>query len=328
MSEKMFKFDPSQYAEQFAREGWVHIPSGLTDSFYQKMSKQVEENIRTKTMKEFAVGDKQQAMYEFPEGGDYVSEVRETVGAVCGMDPKKVVLSERHVKSYEASAVAEPLAHKDRYATEISFGFSVHVKPGSTLVLYPYDDLEVNPFNTSAQLRSSLSVDRYPEPHLKKHGRRIEIKDNAGDVIMFRGHKIWHLRANPALTTMLYIKCNSFNCDPMNEDPDTPAFRERTLAAAELPDGEIESRVALIGRRVDYFHRHYTRGWKEVPGVVLWGEKHFSLDEHEMLFLRSIDGRRTVGELVRAATEHASRETTLASVRRLARRGVIDLVEG
>src|ERR1041384_3312026 len=44
-------------------------------------------------------------------------------------------------------------ARKDRFASEISVGLSVHVKEGSTLELYPYDELETNPFNTTVQLR-------------------------------------------------------------------------------------------------------------------------------------------------------------------------------
>src|SRR5262249_9177152 len=149
----------------------------------------------------------------------------ETISRVVNVAADSVVLSERHVKGYDANAAAEPSAHKDRYASEFSVGLSVHVKEGSTLVLYPYDELDINPFNTSVALRASLSPDRYPE-HKLKAGKRIEIKDSARDVIVFRGHKIWHLRANPALTTMLYFKMNSFHCDPLGEDRKTEAFKK------------------------------------------------------------------------------------------------------
>ena len=325
MPENMFVFDPAQYADQFAKEGWVHIKSGLSEDFYRKAAVQCEESMRTKLMKEFAIGDKQQAMYEFPAGGDYVSEIRQTVGTLCGFAPEDVVLSERHVKGYEATAASEPIAHKDRYASQISFGLSIHVKPGSTLVLYPYDELDINPFNTSQQLRTSLSPDRHPEPKLKKE-KAIEIHDQARDVIAFRGHKFWHLRRNPALTTMLYLKLNAFNCDPMGEDPNTPEFRKRTEAAADLPDAELEKQVPLIGRRVDFFHRHYTRDFQEVLGVVLWGEKHFSLDEDELLAIKTFDGKKTVAAVLPAMGEGADRAGKLAKFRRLAKRGVIDLV--
>ncbi len=328
MSNKIFCFNPADYAEQFATEGYVHIKQGVTEDFYRKMAQQVEESMKSKTMKDYAFNDKQQAMYEFPpcpEGGDYAEEVCQAVAGVTGLAAEDILMSERHVKAYDADAAAEPNAHKDRYASQISLGLSVHVKEGSTLVLYPYDELDINPFNTSREMRTSLSPDRYPEPRLKK-GRRVEIKDAARDVIMFRGHKIWHLRANPALTTMLYLKLNAFNCDPLGEDRKTEGMKQQTLAFAELPDEELETRVALIGRRVDYIHKLYTRDWTEVNGVVLFGEKHFSIDDHEMRLMRAIDGKRTVGTLVRAASETTDRATTLAGVRRLARRGVIDLV--
>ena len=81
----------------------------------------------------------------------------ETVAAVCGLHPRDVVLSERHIKVYEPNAVPDPPAHKDRFASQIAVGFSVHVPEGSTLVFYPYDHLEINPFNSSTELREPLA---------------------------------------------------------------------------------------------------------------------------------------------------------------------------
>jgi hypothetical protein len=323
MSDQLFCFDPARYAAHFAEHGWVHIRAGVTEDFYRKMVAQVEESMRSKVMKEFAIGDKQQAMYEFPEGGDYLDELRRHVSGVVGLPPDELVVSERHVKAYEASADPSPKAHKDRFASEFSVGLSVHVRPGSTLVLYPYDELDVNPFNTSQQLRASFSPETAPEPRLTR-ARRVEINDAPRDVIVFRGHRIWHLRSNPASTTMLYLKMNALHCDPLGEDDRTDGFRQRTLGAAEAADDELAAKVVRIGRRVDYFHRHYDRFWQEVPGVVLWGEKHFTLSEPEFRMLRAVDGKRTAAAVIRAA--EAGPELTLANIRRLARRGVIDLI--
>jgi hypothetical protein len=325
MQNKLFTFDPSKYAAAFSSEGYVHIHNGTSEEFYKKMITQVDEYMKTKLMKEFAIGDKQQAMYEFPPDADYVGELFEKIGKVTGLNPKQLVLSERHIKAYESSAEAEPHAHKDRFASELSVGISVHVKEGSTLVLYPYDQNEVNPFNASTILRGSLSPDRYPEPTLKK-ARRVEIKDKAGDVIVFRGHKIWHLRANPANTTMLYLKINSLNCDPLGEDPKTPVLRKNTLQAISLTDGQLENYIPLIGRRVDYIHRHYNRDWTEVLGVVLWGEKHFSIDDDEMRMMKAMDGKRTVGAALAASNTNTNSAESLKKIRRLATRGVIDLM--
>ena len=326
MSHKMFQFDPAKYAAQFASEGYVHIPGGVTEAFYAKMVRQVEHNMANKVAKEFAIGDKQQSVYEFPDdGNDYATELCEAVAAVTGVRAGDLVMSERHVKAYEANAAPEPNAHKDRFASQISVGLSVHVREGSTLVLYPYDELDVNPFNTSVQLRASLSPDRYPEPILKR-GRRIEIKDSARDVIMFRGHKIWHLRANPANTTMLYFKLNAFNCDPLGEDRCTGDIRSGTEKAMSLNDEQLARMVPLVGRRVDFVHRMYNRDWREVIGVVLWNEKHFTIDEDELKLLQSIDGRRNVASLTAAMNGSGGSPAALEKVRRLARRGVIDLV--
>ena len=325
MSEKMFQFDPSQYAAHFAEHGYVHIKGGVTDSFYKKVVAQVEENMKSKLMKEFAIGDKQQAMYEFPDGGDYPEELCQAVAGVCGFKPSDLVVSERHIKGYDATASATPLAHKDRFASEISVGLSVHVKEGSTLVLYPYDELDVNPFNASSLMRAALPQDEWPEAALKK-ARAIEIKDAAGDVIMFRGHKTWHLRANPALTTMLYLKMNTMNCDPLGEDRKTENFKQQTADAVAGSDDELAKRIPMVGRRVDYIHKLYNRDWREVIGVVLWNEKHFNIDEHELKLMQAMDGKRTVDEIAKAASEKADRATTLAKLRRLGRRGVIDLV--
>ena len=325
MSHKMFQFDPTRYAEHFAKEGYAHIPGAVTEDFYRKMVRQVEQNMQSKVMKEFAIGDKQQAMYEFPDdGADYAAELCEAVAGVCGVRADELVLSERHVKAYEANAAPEPNAHKDRFASQISVGLSVHVREGSTLVLYPYDELDVNPFNTSVQLRASLSPDRYPEPALKR-ARRVEIKDAARDVIIFRGHKIWHLRANPANTTMLYFKMNAFNCDPLGEDRRTGDLRAGTERAVGLSDEQLEQLVPLVGRRVDYVHRMYNRDWREVVGVVLWGEKHFTIDDDELKALQAIDGRRTVGSVAAVMSGPTDRRAALEKVRRLARRGVIEL---
>jgi hypothetical protein len=322
----MFNFDPRTYTKQYASEGFVHIPSGVTEGFYAKMAKQVSEYLAKSLMKEFAIGDKQQAKYEFPEGGDYVNELVQSVATICGVDPKSLVLSERHIKAYDSDAKPNPLAHKDRFASEVSLGISVHVPAGSTLVMYPYDENEINPFNSSTQLRLSFAGDRQPEPALSA-ARVVEINDKPGDVVMFRGHSIWHLRRNPANTTMLYLKLNTFNCDPLGEDPRTGPIRAFTAQVIAGDDDQLQAHVPLVGRRVDYVHRLYNRDWREVIGVVLWGEQHFTIDDHELKLLQAIDGRRTVAEVIQAANGSAPRGEALKMIRRLSARGVVDLVE-
>ena len=322
----MINFDPGQYIEAFARDGYVHIRQGVTEEFYSKLLNQVEENLRARSMKQFALGNKQQAMYSFPSDGDYVQEFFEAVGTVCGLEPKDLVFSERHIKAYQADAEPAPRAHKDRFASQISVGISVHVQKGSTLILYPDEMTEVNPFNSTKEYWASLGPDGYPEEALKSM-RRVEIQDSPGDMIMFHGNSFWHLRKNAALTTMLYMKVNAFNCDPLGEDPYSEEFRNHTQKSIALDDGQLEQLVPLIGRRVDCFHRHYNRDWKEVLGVVLWNEDHLTIDEQEFALLQAVDGKRNLKAIVPSLNSNGNQGNVFQWVRRLADRGVIDLVE-
>jgi hypothetical protein len=321
---KVFNLDPASHAPAFADRGFVHIPGGLDEEYYATLAPQVEDFLRRGLMPEFAVGDKQQALYELPHGRGCYPELFETIGAICGLDPNAIVLSERHIKSYEPHAIPDPPAHKDRFASQISVGLSIRVPEGSALVLYPDDHLDVNPFNSSKELRTSLSPENLPETYLPD-ARRVEIHDKPGDVIVFRGHAIWHLRSRPAGTTMVYLKFNVFNCDPLGEDPSSVTRREETLRYLGLPDEELEGLIPLVGRRVDYVHRRYNRDWKEVIGVVLWGERDFAIDEAELRGLRAMDGRLPVWSVVERMGDGPS-ASGLEKVRRLAARGVIDLV--
>jgi hypothetical protein len=325
MKNKMVNFDPAQYSEAFARQGYVHIPQGVTEEYYTRLESHVNENFRSHMMKEFAIGDKQQSKYEFPDDGDYVQEFFDAVGKVCGFKPGELVLSERHIKHYESDAVPNPHAHKDRFASQISVGISVHVQEGSTLVLYPHEMREVNPFNSSTRLRASLSREEYPEPVLKNM-RSVEIQDSPRDVIIFHGNNTWHLRKNAALTTMLYLKLNAFNCDPLGEDPFTEEYRKHTQKAIDMHDRQLEQLVPLLGRRVDYIHRYYNRDWNEVLGVVLWNENHFTIDEQEFALLKAVDGKHELKTILQGLNSDGDKGILLQKVRRLADRGVIDLV--
>jgi hypothetical protein len=320
---RMFTFDPADYAEAYATKGFVHIMSGLTREYLQSVIQAAEENMKAEQlMKQFAIGDKQQAKYELPST-DHYEELRQTVGRVMGAEPNDLILSERHFKSYEKTAIPDPPAHKDRFASEISVGFSVHVEPGSTLVLYPQDYNDTNPFNSSGEMSVSYSPERSQNQFLKT-ARRVEIADQPGDVVMFRGNKIWHLRARPAGTTMLYLKMNSFNCDPLGEDPTTPPRRAKTQEIIGLSDEQLADAIPHIGRRVDYFHRRISREMKELNGAVLYGEKHFTLDDDELRGIRAMDGKRNVKAIV-AQMASSSATEALAKIRRMAARGVIDL---
>jgi hypothetical protein len=321
---RMFNFDSESYAGEFADRGYIHITNGLREDFHAALVKYVEDSFDNKHLKDFARGDKQQALFEFLEPEHY-DELREFVAAVCGVDALSLTLSERHIKQYEPGADPYPLAHKDRFGSEFAVGFSILVPEGSTLVIYPEGDLTPNPFNSTAELRASLSAERLPEEGLTT-ARRIEIQDRPGDVQIFRGSAMWHLREHGAGTTVLYLKFNTYNCDTLGEDPHTAEVRQQTLSMVNSPTSIWVSRIPVVSRRVDYIHHRYSRDWSDLFGVVLCGQTHADITESEFDLLRAFDGHRTVAEVSSQLQLSDGSQGVTETIRGLAQRGIVDLL--
>ena len=319
---KMFDFDGASYAQHFTKSGFVHIPQGLTEEFYRRLVDYVEASFSISQKKEFAVGDKQQALFEFLEPQHY-DELRQTVAAVCNVAPESLALSERHIKQYESEAAPHPLAHKDRFGSEVAVGFSIHVPEGSSLVIYPDHDVSANPFNSTAELRSSFLLDRAPEPGLAT-AARVEIRDQPRDVMMFHGNAMWHLREYSAGTTVLYLKLNTYNCDTLGEDPVTAHLRSRTATLAQSPRSTWECSIPVLSRQVEYVERRYNRDWKEVIGVTVRGKPFATITDDELCLLQAMDGQRTVAEIVGPMGDGNCR--VLETIRRLAEYGIVDLL--
>jgi hypothetical protein len=320
---KMFNFDADSYADEFAEHGYVHISEGLPEEFHTRLIKYVEDSFDKKHLKEFARGDKQQAMFEFLEPEHY-DELREIVAAVCRVEPSSLTLSERHIKEYEPGADPYPLGHKDRFGSEIAVGFSIRVPEGSTLVMYPEHDVSVNPFNSTIELRSSFSPYTLPDAALKE-APRVEIQDRPRDVQIFRGNAIWHLREHGAGTIVLYLKLNTYNCDTLGEDPHSAEIRQSTLSIVDSPPSMWAATIPVIGRRVDYVHRRYSRDWSELFGVVIYGQPHATITEAEFEALRSMDGKRTVTEIASQMERSGKVKDPHEAIRQLAHRGIVDL---
>jgi hypothetical protein len=325
---RIFAFDPADYHNTFAEHGWVHIKNGIHPEFFSELERFAEESLGSTKLDQFAIkGKKEQSLYEFPPGVDFPAELFDAVSAVCGLRRETMTLSERHIQAYEANAAPEPVAHKDRFPSQISVGLSVAVPPESRLVLYPYDHRELNPFNASAALLRSLQPHEQPDVILKD-AREVEIADEAGDVVMFYGSTTWHLRRRSARSVNLYLKVNDFDADPLGEDPSTPLRRERTLALLANGDGLAE-RVPARSRRLDFVSRQYTvHGWHESLAVALYGEPPIGLTPAQLELLRLVDGRQTLGELLDEVTRRngGEREVVQTDAVSLVERGVLDLV--
>lgn len=317
---RVFDFDPADHSPHYREHGWVHIPGGVSSEFLAVLQEFTARRFESHRVEGKAIaGAKEQALFEFSPEVDFPGELFDVVSEVAGLNRGSMTLAERHIKAYDPDAAAEPLAHKDRYASQCSVGLSIDIPEESRLVLYPSDRLDRNPFNVSAAYPRSLDPDDRPGKALGQ-AREVVIDDSPGDVMMFPGASVWHLRRNPANATNLYLKFNDFDCDPLGEDPSSVPRREETLEVLAGGDGSLDGLVPVLARRLDTFTRQYTRDWEEVLLAQLWEADPVRLTEEELSLLRAVDGRTDAGTLLSGSG------VTVADLLRLGERGVIDLV--
>jgi hypothetical protein len=238
-----------------------------------------------------------------------------------------ITLSERHIQIYDSNAAPEPAAHKDRFPSQVSVGFSISIPERSRLVLYPYSHRERNPFNTSAGLRRHLQPDELPEVVLPR-ARELELDDHDRDVVLFPGSTMWHLRRHAAGALNLYLKFNDLGCDPLGEDPFTEQRRQATLAALSTARAEtVDGVVMVLARRFDSASRTYTRDrFREVLEARVFGEEPFGLTEQQFAALHLIDGTSTLGA-VAARLDGDDPAAARSDLVRLAELGAVDLLD-
>jgi hypothetical protein len=310
---RIFSFDPAEYRDQYATQGWVHVRGGVDPDFLAYLQDFARSKFDAQKVEGRGIGGtKSQAIFEFPSEVDFPGELFDVIAGVAGCRRGGMTLSERHIKAYDSDAPADPRPHKDRLSSLVSVGLSIDIPQDSYLELYPKDDVWVNPLNVSGNLLSALPDDRQPEVTLA--GREpVRIDDSAGDVMMFPGSAVWHLRRNAANAKNLYLKFNDFGSDPLGEDPATDELRSKTLAALE--NGGISSLTAVPSRKFDVIRRLTTR----VPEVKVleadvWDSPPVPLSEEEAAVVEGLNGGKAVSELDEGI------------VRRLAQAGVLDLV--
>jgi hypothetical protein len=322
---KVFGFDPAEYADIYRGQEWVHIPGGIDAEFFAQLRSFTEREFSSHVVRGKAIGGtKEQALYEFPDAVDFPGHLFDVVAAVSGLRRETMTLSERHIKAYDEDAPADPVAHKDRLSSQVSVGLSIDIPEGSALGLYPVDHRETNMFNVSAALRESLAPEEQPDVILKD-AREVVIHDKPGDVVMFAGSSMWHVRKNGSRVVNLYLKFNDFESDPLGEDPLTEQRRTETLAALR---GPIEGLAAIPSRRLDTITQQFTRdGWRDTVQASVWDQKPVSLTADQHSLLRALNGRSPVGSLVQQLASGGRGEADVeADLRRLCERGVIDLV--
>jgi hypothetical protein len=322
---RIFAVDPADHRDEYERQGWVHIKNGMTPEFLAALNEFVERAMNGGRGDErFAFqGKKEQIVYDFAaDFADYPGELYDFVSVLCGLDRDSITLSERHFQVYDPNADPEPAAHKDRYGSQVSMGFSVAIPEVSRLVLYPHDHRSLNPFNSSVAFRASLQPHEQPDVALRT-AREVELADEAGDIVAFPGSSTWHLRRRSAGAVNLYCKFNDFNCDPLGEDPSTPTVRERSLDLLASANGDRGGLKPVHGRRFDKAARVYARQ----PGIQVyeanvWGEEPFGLTDGQFAVLQAVDGSTTWAEL---REQLGGQQDVDECVKYLVTRGALDL---
>jgi len=312
---KVFSFDPSEHRETFLSQGWLHVKSGVTPEFVEVMKEFVARELSEEKLQQFALaGKKGQGRFDFPPEVDFPGEMYDVIAEVCGLDRATIALSERHINAYDNDAKPDPAPHKDRDASKVSVGLCIE-PADSEVVIYPGASRERNPYVSAATYYESLPDDQKPENTLIED-QAVAIRDEPGDVVMFYGSEIWHLRRRSAGSVNLYLKFNDFDYDPLGEDPTTIERQERTRQVLSS-NGDLSRAVVKPSRQLEQVTHLFSRNALQVRQAKIWGRTPVPLGEEEFQILQSLNGGKEVATLGDHAAEH---------VRRLAEHGVVDLL--
>lgn len=274
-------------ADIFAAEGWVHIPGGVSDGFIRAVLSAANGASPDSLPPTSKGGNKSHILFQFPAEVNYADDFVLPLSRLCGLNPARFTLSQRHVMQYLADAKNMPKLHKDRYASSVSVGIPLSVPSSSRLVLYPYDGTEVNSFMTT-DLRRSLSPEQLPEARCGQW-REVEIADKPGDLIVFRGSRIWHSRRNPQGAMHLYLMLNDLLLDPLGEDPWAALNRQRACALFKLEQADRDLAVITPGRQLDTISAHHHRSGAATYTAHVWPEATIFLSAAEEKLVRFLD---------------------------------------
>jgi len=330
---RIFEFEPSDYAEQYAAQGFVHIPGGASPEFMEFAQAFANNKIDASGDRKLGrwqfQGKKLQFLMEFEDNSDYPEGLYRSVATVSGLDVARMMIGERHIKVYDPEAAASPPPHKDRMASEVTVGVGLEIPEDSRIILYPNCELAVNPYQTTKEWRDTLDEADLPENVLAGI-EPIEVDMRPGDVVMFAGSSIYHERINPAGTSVLYMKFNGMRLDPIGEDPQTQPQRDLSLALLATRDdaGLLDNRVEVSPRLEKVTRQYSRRHWGEMIHGHIIGEQEFRLSEDEFAALRVLDDRAlTLRDLVsRLGHPPGAAIGVVAKLRRLIGLGAIDLL--
>ncbi len=295
----IFTYNPQDYVDKYVKNGYVLVKNGIDLDFLEVAKAQAakqEENSKDLENWHFK-GKKRQYLYDFEEW-DFYGSGFETMAKTARLPMEKFKLCERHIKVYESEAKNHVPPHKDRVAAELTVGLPLVIPEGSHVVLWPENLLDVNPLNSTALYRASLDEEDLPE-NILQGIEPVRIYAEPGDVLLFRGNSIYHERELPANTSVLYLKFNAMDLDPIGEDPSTVTQQETSQSLLASNDDQFLEHIVKVSPKLERISRHYTRlYWKEVIQVYVGGEKEFTISELELEAIKKADVNKSVKELI------------------------------
>lgn len=296
----IFTFKPEDYKDEFSRQGYILIKSGVNPKFVTVANEQAaKQQAEKKDLNSWRFkGKKRQYLYEFEEW-NFLDGLK-TLAKTAGLSEKGLTLCERHIKVYEPDAQPYVPAHKDRVAAQLTVGIPLSIPKESHIVLWPDSHLAINTFNTTADWRSNLDEKDLPE-NILENVEPVRVYAEPGDVVLFLGSSIHHERENPADASILYLKMNDMRLDPLGEDPSTSIQLEKSQSfIKQISDTALLNSTVDVSPRLIKISRHYTRlYWKEVIQAYVADEKEFCLSEIELNVFKAIDGEKTVEEILK-----------------------------
>ena len=272
-----FSFDNAAMKSHFDEHGWFYAQGGTTPELLSTITEQVAELMdQGSDLADWRYPEKkEQFLWDLPAGLTADSLCRSVANAT-GLNPDRTRIAERHLKVYSATAPETPPAHKDRSASMITVGIGIDIPEDSRLVIWPNDHNEPNPYPTSQEWRATREPNELPEVVLASL-TPTEVNLQRGDVVMFRGAEIYHERHRPASTTVLYLKFNDCDLDPLGEDPrtvDAETLSNERSASGIPSDATIRVSPRVIGLRTDNLFptgepQRYARMFGYEPGIPL-----------------------------------------------------------
>jgi hypothetical protein len=158
----------------------------------------------------------------------------------------------------------------------------------------------------------------------------VRIFARPGDVVLFKGSRMFHERMNGAGSILLFLKFNAMRMDPLGEDPSTARFEARTANIAKtLSDDRLLAERLEVSPRLQQVTAYYDRrDWRQVYLAALWDESDFVLEEADIRLIEAVDrGVENVQELA-DNIKGTSKQQLCAAIRRLCSMNLIILPDG